>query len=400
MLAGEEDTEVTVGIKPQGVGGVLREVTLTRRTLVGAEPSSVESRTTPDQDRSGVGSAGRGGDGGLGAVLQYHLEHELEYVARLREAVAIPSVSLEPERRGDCDRMSTWLHAWAQDLGGVVETWSGEAAKPRDAQDPRGVGEGARTGRILLATFRGVRPETLVVHTHLDVRPAYSEDGWETDPLLLRCAHGALDGRVGGKADATAWLWAIESFVRCGVPLPLSIILIFDPGFHCGSPGLVGALNSACSGLGSDSKQKCKEPPCEGQELRVVHAVVCGSRKLSAGRGCVCHGCRGLLHATLTVRNRLEEGGAGAAWEDDGEALSPMEAAIQLTHALMGENGQRGGFFEEENVKAAWGGSVARVDAAACRSVVATLTTDELASLLPPGGRCPPAPSADALRIG
>ena len=57
MLAGEEDTEVTVGIKPQGVGGVLREGTLTRRTLVGAEPSSVESRTTPDQDRSGVGSA-------------------------------------------------------------------------------------------------------------------------------------------------------------------------------------------------------------------------------------------------------------------------------------------------------------------------------------------------------
>jgi hypothetical protein len=46
--------------------------------------------------------------------------HADTYVARLAEAVAIPSISAEPEHRGDVVRMCQWAAEWVQRLGGTA----------------------------------------------------------------------------------------------------------------------------------------------------------------------------------------------------------------------------------------------------------------------------------------
>ena len=45
----------------------------------------------------------------LSQFFKFIDEHQNEYVKLLADAVAIPSVSSEPDRRGECVRMAEWL---------------------------------------------------------------------------------------------------------------------------------------------------------------------------------------------------------------------------------------------------------------------------------------------------
>ena len=47
-------------------------------------------------------------------------EHELEYIARLKEAVAIESVSAWADSRPHIVRMMEWTMAWVEKLGGTA----------------------------------------------------------------------------------------------------------------------------------------------------------------------------------------------------------------------------------------------------------------------------------------
>ncbi|KAJ1474565.1 hypothetical protein T484DRAFT_1911210, partial [Baffinella frigidus] len=101
MLGGEEGTVIGLGIKPRCPGAVAREVRLTRRRLassVGVPGGGQDANGERVRGPSGGGEAAEEKTG-LERVLEYHRGHSQEYVNRLREATAIPSVSLEPEQR-------------------------------------------------------------------------------------------------------------------------------------------------------------------------------------------------------------------------------------------------------------------------------------------------------------
>ncbi len=85
----------------------------------------------------------------------------------------------------------------------------------------------AAAGAAAAAASAGDGPGGLVVVAHYDVAGGGGDGAWEAraDPFLLReeerGASGEaggvevwLAGRVGGKADACAWLWAVEAHVR------------------------------------------------------------------------------------------------------------------------------------------------------------------------------------------
>lgn len=168
------------------------------------------------------------------------------YVERLREFVAIDSVSAEPSRRGRVRDAVEWTRAWCDKLGGVTRLEElGDQSLPDGTVLP--------LPPVLLAAFGDPAAEpnkpTVVVYGHLDVQPAYKSDGWNTEPFELTEVEGKLLGRGSSddKGPVAAWLWVIEALGALGRPLPVHLRCVFEGMEESGSvglPDLVGRLAS------------------------------------------------------------------------------------------------------------------------------------------------------------
>ena len=53
-------------------------------------------------------------------LLRYIEDHEVEYIARLKEAVALESVSAWADSRPNIVKMMEWTLAWVEKLGGTA----------------------------------------------------------------------------------------------------------------------------------------------------------------------------------------------------------------------------------------------------------------------------------------
>jgi len=53
-------------------------------------------------------------------ILRYIEDHEVDYIARLKEAVAIESVSAWADSRPNIVKMMEWTLAWVEKLGGTA----------------------------------------------------------------------------------------------------------------------------------------------------------------------------------------------------------------------------------------------------------------------------------------
>ena len=89
-----------------------------------------------------------------------------DYVDRLREAVAIPSVSAWPGHRPKIESMMDWTKDWIEKLGGTV------VVKPNPIpEEDLGDGTTIPNPPILLASFDSdPSKRTVCVYGHLDVQ--------------------------------------------------------------------------------------------------------------------------------------------------------------------------------------------------------------------------------------
>ena len=171
---------------------------------------------------------------------------EETYVYRLRDAVAIQSVSAEPAKRPEVMRMIDWTKRWIEKLGGTArlhENPGHEHAGPVQKLDD---GSTIPLPPILLGQF-GNDPskKTVCVYGHLDVQPASKEDGWDTEPFELTEIDGKLFGRgaTDDKGPALSWLWMVEAFNDLKMPLPVNIKIIYEGMEEYGSEGMFEAVN-------------------------------------------------------------------------------------------------------------------------------------------------------------
>jgi acetylornithine deacetylase/succinyl-diaminopimelate desuccinylase-like protein len=159
----------------------------------------------------------------LPSFFQYIDEHQALYIDRLREAVAIPSLSSDlPRHWSDIQRMMDWTVRHVERLGGTVELRPNPVATAERPLPP-----------ILVASF--VQPDapplpTLCVYGHLDVQPAAVEDGWATDPFVLTEQDGKLYGRgsTDDKGPALSWLWVVEAYQALNIPLPVHLKILYE----------------------------------------------------------------------------------------------------------------------------------------------------------------------------
>uniref|UniRef100_A0A915AM70 Peptidase M20 dimerisation domain-containing protein n=1 Tax=Parascaris univalens TaxID=6257 RepID=A0A915AM70_PARUN len=220
------------------------------------------------------------------AVVKDIDEHAKKYVERLREAVAIPSVSGEPEHRKDVQRMMMWTKKRLEAVGAKVELADVGMQTLPD-------GRTIKLPTVLFGVIGDDKAKkTLLIYGHLDVQPAYKEDGWNTDPFHLTEKDGKLCGRGSSddKGPVVAWINALDTLHRKKVPLPINIKFCFEGMEESGSKGLEEALTARKDTWLSDVDFTC----------------ICDTARLS-GKPCLQYGIRGLCYYFVEVSSSRQD---------------------------------------------------------------------------------------------
>lgn len=213
-------------------------------------------------------------------LFKYIEEQQDLYVKRLAEWVAIQSVSSEPEKRSETERMMNVAAKEIERLGGTVELVD--------------IGKQKLDGREIslppvILGHLGSDPgkKTVCIYGHLDVQPAKLEDGWDSEPFTLAERDGKLYGRgsTDDKGPVLAWLNCIEAFQKINQELPINIKFCLEGMEESGSEGLEDLVFSR-------SKTFFKD---------VDYICISDNYWLGKNKPCITYGLRGITYFYLTV---------------------------------------------------------------------------------------------------
>jgi acetylornithine deacetylase/succinyl-diaminopimelate desuccinylase-like protein len=255
----------------------------------------------------------------LGGLFEYIDGRQTEYISRLAAAVAIPSVSAEPEHRKDCLRMIKHYQEWMNKLGIENETRDLGKQQLRDGSSidlpPALVGKlGNHPSKM-----------TVGIYGHLDVQPAKQEDGWKTDPWVLTEIDGKLYGRgsTDDKGPALGWLWVIEAHQALGKELPVNLIFCLEAMEESGSEGLEALLQAEGSSSGYFSGVDCW--------------CISDNNWLGVQKPCVQYGLRGICYFCAEVSGLAADLHSG---KFGGAVHEPMTDLIALLGQLVTTQGE------------------------------------------------------------
>jgi acetylornithine deacetylase/succinyl-diaminopimelate desuccinylase-like protein len=170
------------------------------------------------------------------ALRKYAESRRVEFERLLQQLVEIPSVSTDPERRGDVERAAEAAAAMIRGFGGTVRVH-------RAGPAPLVVGA--------LQAGRGL--PTVTLYNHLDVQPADREaEGWRTEPFKFVRKGERYFGRgtTDDKGPALAALFGAAAAREAGVPV--NVRFLWELEEEIGSPHFEGALAQLAPRLTSD----------------------------------------------------------------------------------------------------------------------------------------------------
>ncbi|KAG5359976.1 Cys-Gly metallodipeptidase DUG1 [Yarrowia sp. C11] len=158
-----------------------------------------------------------------------------EFIQRLADAVAIPSVSADAEHRPEVVKMAEWTVDQLKALGAhdIELRELGVQEGTEDLQLPP----------VVLAKYgNDANKKNILIYGHLDVQPALKEDGWNTDPFVLTVDEekDVMYGRgsTDDKGPVIGWLNAIEAYKKAGLEFPVNLVMCFEGMEESGSLGL------------------------------------------------------------------------------------------------------------------------------------------------------------------
>ncbi|MGE0713352.1 MAG: M20/M25/M40 family metallo-hydrolase [Planctomycetota bacterium] len=248
-----------------------------------------------------------------------------EALARLRDYVAVPAVSCEPERAGDVRRMAELAAADLRaaglenvaviDVPGALPCVRGD--KLRDPALP-----------------------TVLIYGHFDQQP-FETERWKSHPNQLSERDGRLYGR-GSADDLGGWLSQLTAFrawERAG-GAPLNVRFILEGEEEIGSPNLTRFMDAYPDAFQADVMvlTDCDNPSTEVAGLTVS--------------------LRGLVELRVTLRaleGKVHSGLWGGALPDAGVGL------MKLVAALVDDRGRVVG-LEAPPMPAEWRAGVAPLD--------------------------------------
>jgi nonspecific dipeptidase len=208
------------------------------------------------------------------SIFQYIEKNKNIWIERLREAVAIPSVSATAEHRQDVFKMIDWTEKIMTKLGINCKKIENSTQTLPD-------GSTIPLPPVLFGTLGNDKnKKTLLIYGHLDVQPANFDDGWNTEPFQLTEKDGKLFGRgsTDDKGPVLGWLNVIETMQKLKIEIPINLKFCFEGMEESGSLGLDTILNKHKNDFLDDIDFTCisdnywlgKEKPCITYGLRGI----------------------------------------------------------------------------------------------------------------------------------
>jgi acetylornithine deacetylase/succinyl-diaminopimelate desuccinylase-like protein len=188
-----------------------------------------------------------------------------EFEEKLAALVEIPSVSMDPGRRTDMEKVAQQGCALLREMGAQVEC-IGTAGLPL----------------VLGRLVQDAKYPTVTIYNHLDVQPAEANE-WHSPPFKLVRDGDRWHGRgaTDDKGPALAALFGARLALQDGVRLNFQFL--WETEEEVGSPSFEGALRKLARG----GKQRTP--------LRTDSIVVSDTLWPQAGRPAIPYGLRGLL---------------------------------------------------------------------------------------------------------
>ena len=214
-----------------------------------------------------------------------------EFENKLKEWVEIPTISAEPEHRGDIDRQANASAAYIRELGGeseIVET----------------PGNPVVIGRFITASSH----PTVTVYNHLDVQPA-NEPQWRRPPFVFSSENGRYIGRGSTDDKGPALTALFGARLARERRLPINIQFIWELEEEIGSPNFEHFMKS------------------NARRLRTDSVAVSDTIWISRGKPAVAYGLRGLAPFRIVLQTGTKDVHSGLT---GGAARNPIGELCQL----------------------------------------------------------------------
>ncbi|XP_072008446.1 beta-Ala-His dipeptidase-like [Engystomops pustulosus] len=171
-------------------------------------------------------------------LFHYIDTHQDDFVQSLKDWVAVPSDSSDPQLRADLIRMVEITAERIRTIGATVDVVDMGFETLHDGQTIQ------FPPAILAQLGNDTDKATVCFYGHVDVQPAKKEDGWKTDPYTLTENNGNLYGRgaTDNKGPVLAWIHAIDTYMALKKDIPVNLKFIIEGVEETGSPGLVKLL--------------------------------------------------------------------------------------------------------------------------------------------------------------
>ncbi|XP_062512918.1 cytosolic non-specific dipeptidase-like [Corticium candelabrum] len=239
-------------------------------------------------------------------IFEYIDGHQEVYIGRLKDAVAIKSVSAWPDHRPEVVRMIDYAVDELKRLG--AEAWKVDLGKQKDHDD-------LQLPPIILGYLgKDPKKKTVCIYGHLDVQPALKSDGWDTEPFELVEKDGKLYGRgsTDDKGPVLAWFNVIEAYQKLGKDIPINIKFCLEGMEESGSEGLDDLVVSEKDKFFKD----------------VDYICISDNYWLGKNKPCVTYGLRGICYFLLEVECASQDLHSGLY------GGTVHEAMIDLVHLL------------------------------------------------------------------
>ncbi|KAM9307710.1 beta-Ala-His dipeptidase-like [Gastrophryne carolinensis] len=167
-------------------------------------------------------------------LFQYIDANQDDFVQALKEWIAVPSDSSDPQLRGDLIRMVEVTAQRIKKLGATVQLVDMGFETLRDDKKIK------FPPAILAELGNDTSKATVCFYGHVDVQPAKKEDGWKTDPYTMTEVNGNLYGRgaTDNKGPVLAWINAIDTYIALKKEITVNLKFIIEGVEETGSPGL------------------------------------------------------------------------------------------------------------------------------------------------------------------
>jgi acetylornithine deacetylase/succinyl-diaminopimelate desuccinylase-like protein len=171
-------------------------------------------------------------------AIQYAHQNRERFLSELRELVAIPSVSTDPEKKSAMKTAADWLVAKLVKLGFENVTIYPTPGHP-----------------VVFGEWLKAGPDapTVLVYGHYDVQPPEPLELWTSDPFKGEVKNEILFGRGSSdmKGQIIACTSAIESILNSG-PISVNIKFLLEGEEEIGSPNLAAFMSAHKDLLKSD----------------------------------------------------------------------------------------------------------------------------------------------------